>query len=72
MTNKQWLLDSRPAAEATVDNFRLVEADICDRPRMATLFGEFKPDGVMHLAAQRFQRLCDECPTELTAFSAAA
>ena len=27
--------------------------------------------GVMHLAAQRFQRLCDECPTELTAFSAA-
>ncbi len=26
--NKQWLLASRPAAEAAVDNFRLVETPV--------------------------------------------
>ena len=32
--------------------YRFVEADICDRARMAALFAEFRPDGVMHLAAE--------------------
>ena len=32
--------------------YRFVEADICDRSRMAALFTEFRPDGVMHLAAE--------------------
>ena len=32
--------------------YRFVEADICDRARMAGLFAEFRPDGVMHLAAE--------------------
>jgi dTDP-glucose 4,6-dehydratase len=31
---------------------RFVQADICDRPRMAALLAEFQPDGVMHLAAE--------------------
>ena len=29
-----------------------VEADICDRDRMVELFREFRPDGVIHLAAE--------------------
>lgn len=32
--------------------YRFVEADICDRARMAGLFAEFRPDGAMHLAAE--------------------
>lgn len=32
--------------------YRFVEADICDRARMAGVFTEYKPDGVMHLAAE--------------------
>src|SRR5215216_2851116 len=31
---------------------RLVEADICDVGRMRAIFGEVKPDAVMHLAAE--------------------
>jgi len=31
---------------------RLIEADICDVARMRALFGEVKPDAVMHLAAE--------------------
>jgi dTDP-glucose 4,6-dehydratase len=31
---------------------RLVEADICDSPRMRVLMSEFRPDAVMHLAAE--------------------
>ena len=34
------------------NRYRFVEADICDRARMAALFAEFQPDGVMHLAAE--------------------
>ena len=33
-------------------NYRFVHADICDAPAMRSLFTEFKPDGVMHLAAE--------------------
>jgi dTDP-glucose 4,6-dehydratase len=33
-------------------NYRFVQADICDAPAMRSLFTEFKPDGVMHLAAE--------------------
>src|SRR4051812_21910676 len=32
--------------------FRFVEADICDLPRMRALMAEFRPDAVMHLAAE--------------------
>lgn len=31
---------------------RLVEADICDAPRMRALMSEYQPDAVMHLAAE--------------------
>ena len=34
------------------NRYRFEQADICDRPRMAALFAEFQPDGVMHLAAE--------------------
>jgi dTDP-glucose 4,6-dehydratase len=33
-------------------NYRFVQADICDAPAMRSLFTEFKPGGVMHLAAE--------------------
>ncbi len=32
--------------------YRFVQADICDAPAMGRLFAEFKPDWVMHLAAE--------------------
>ena len=32
--------------------YQFAEADICDRARMAALFAGFKPEGVMHLAAE--------------------
>src|SRR3954449_6720103 len=31
---------------------RSLEADICDLPRMRTAMAEFRPDAVMHLAAE--------------------
>jgi dTDP-glucose 4,6-dehydratase len=31
---------------------RLLEADICDAPRMRAVFAEFRPQAVMHLAAE--------------------
>ena len=34
------------------DNYRLLQADICDRARMDDAFDTFQPDGVMHLAAE--------------------
>ena len=36
----------------TSPRYRFVQADICDRARMAALMAEHKPDGVMHLAAE--------------------
>ncbi len=33
-------------------NYRFAQADICDAAAMKALFAEFKPDGVMHLAAE--------------------
>ena len=33
-------------------NYRFVRADICDRQVLDTLFVEFAPDGVLHLAAE--------------------
>jgi len=32
--------------------YRFVQADICDRKKIAALFAEFHPDAVMHLAAE--------------------
>ena len=32
--------------------YRFEQADICDRDRIASLFAEFQPDAVMHLAAE--------------------
>jgi dTDP-glucose 4,6-dehydratase len=32
--------------------FQFLEADICDLPRMRTAMAEFRPDAVMHLAAE--------------------
>jgi dTDP-glucose 4,6-dehydratase len=40
---------------ATVENqpnYRFVRADICDRARLETVFAEFAPTAVMHLAAE--------------------
>jgi len=33
-------------------NYRFLHADICDRPAMENAFAEFRPDRVMHLAAE--------------------
>lgn len=33
-------------------NYRFLQADICDGAAMAAAFAEFRPDGVMHLAAE--------------------
>jgi dTDP-glucose 4,6-dehydratase len=46
---------ANPASLGQLKNhprYRLVEADICDEPRMEALVEEFKPDAVMHLAAE--------------------
>lgn len=32
--------------------YAFVQADICDRPAMDAVFAKYKPDGVMHLAAE--------------------
>jgi dTDP-glucose 4,6-dehydratase len=32
--------------------YRFVQADICDRPAVERIFAEFRPDAVMHLAAE--------------------
>src|SRR5262245_54920324 len=40
---------------ATVENqrnYRFVRADVCERVRLDTLFAEFAPTAVMHLAAE--------------------
>ncbi|MGB3489918.1 MAG: dTDP-glucose 4,6-dehydratase [Xanthobacteraceae bacterium] len=37
---------------ADSDRYRFAQADICDRERMDGIFAEFKPDAVMHLAAE--------------------
>ena len=37
---------------ASSPKHRLVEADICDAPRMRALMSEYQPDAVMHLAAE--------------------
>ena len=33
-------------------NYSFVQADICDREKMASLFAEFQPHAIMHLAAE--------------------
>jgi len=46
---------ANPANVASVaDNaaYQFVQKDICDQPAMAALFNDFKPDAVMHLAAE--------------------
>ena len=37
---------------ATSDRYKLIKADICDRPAMDAAFADFQPDAVMHLAAE--------------------
>ncbi len=37
---------------AASERYRFARADICDRERIAALFAEFRPDAVMHLAAE--------------------
>ncbi len=37
---------------ATRPSYRFAKADICDRPAMDALFGDFAPDAVIHLAAE--------------------
>ncbi len=44
-------LDSLRAI-ASHANYHFLKADICDRGAMETAFAEFRPDGVMHLAAE--------------------
>lgn len=39
-------------AIANAPNYRFVQADICDTATMQHLFAEFRPEGVMHLAAE--------------------
>ena len=33
-------------------NYQFIEADICDSEKVAEIFDEFKPDGIIHLAAE--------------------
>jgi len=40
------------ASVAGHERYRFAQADICDQAAMASLFAEFKPDTVMHLAAE--------------------
>jgi dTDP-glucose 4,6-dehydratase len=40
------------AAIKSSPNYRFLEADICDGAAMTAVFGEFEPDGVIHLAAE--------------------
>ena len=37
---------------SNLPNYRFARADICDRAALDALFAEFRPDGVMHLAAE--------------------
>ncbi len=37
---------------SNLPNYRFARADICDRAALEALFAEFRPDGVMHLAAE--------------------
>ncbi|MCB2189966.1 MAG: dTDP-glucose 4,6-dehydratase [Deltaproteobacteria bacterium] len=37
---------------ATEPNYRFVQGDICDRPLVDKLLAEFKPQGIIHLAAE--------------------
>jgi dTDP-glucose 4,6-dehydratase len=39
-------------AVAGLPSYRFVHGDICDRPLLDRLFGEFRPQAVMHLAAE--------------------
>lgn len=43
---------SSVAAVAEAPNYHFLQADICDAAAMARAFAEFRPDGVMHLAAE--------------------
>lgn len=40
------------AAVATSHRYRFVQADICDGVTMSALFDQFRPDAIMHLAAE--------------------
>ncbi len=40
------------ASVADHERYEFAQKDICDQPTMAALFAEFKPDTVMHLAAE--------------------
>jgi dTDP-glucose 4,6-dehydratase len=40
------------ASVASHERYRFAQKDICDQPAMTALFAEFKPDTVMHLAAE--------------------
>ena len=40
------------APVAAAPNFRLLKADICDGPALAQAITEFRPDAIMHLAAE--------------------
>lgn len=40
------------ASVAGHERYQFAQKDICDQPAMATLFAAFKPDTVMHLAAE--------------------
>jgi dTDP-glucose 4,6-dehydratase len=44
-------LESLKAAEGS-PNYRFVQADICDRAAVESVFSEFRPEAVMHLAAE--------------------
>jgi len=44
------LASLEPVAKAS--GYRFLKADICDRPAMDAAFADFRPDGVVHLAAE--------------------
>jgi dTDP-glucose 4,6-dehydratase len=41
-------------ATASAENYRFVQADVCDAAAMAHLFESYRPDAVIHLAAESY------------------
>jgi len=40
------------ASVGNAPNYSFIEADVCDFPKLETIFADFRPDAVMHLAAE--------------------
>ena len=55
---------NRASLPAVSEGYQFVQSDICDRPRLTEIFKEFRPDAVMHLAAESHVDRSLDAPTE--------